>query len=211
MKEKMMNKGQRGLRGGVIRNPEQRQEQRRQILAAAGKVFARKGYAATTMEDIAAEMGVSKGILYYQFESKQDLIVETRQETSGNAATRLAEISGRPLPVRDRIELAIRDLIATNFDEFSRHVILTPVTSGLDQAHIEMVREIEQRYERLLMQLLDEGMTQGVFSRADLKVTAYTVIRTSMSPAWWFREDGSVSRQEVADTVANFLMRGLAA
>ena len=58
-----------GLRGSVVRNPEQRAEQRRQILAAAGRVFARKGYEAAKMDDIAAEMGGSKGILYYQFKS----------------------------------------------------------------------------------------------------------------------------------------------
>ena len=45
-----------GLRGSVVRNPELREEQRRHILDAASRVFARKGYAGATMDEIAAEM-----------------------------------------------------------------------------------------------------------------------------------------------------------
>ncbi|WP_239507204.1 TetR family transcriptional regulator, partial [Stenotrophomonas maltophilia] len=62
------------------------------------------------MDDIAAEMGGSKGILYYQFQSKQDLIVETRRVASGGAAERLEAIAARPAPLLERMEAAVRDL-----------------------------------------------------------------------------------------------------
>lgn len=199
-----------GLRGSVVRNPEQRAEQRRQILAAAGRVFARKGYEAAKMDDIAAEMGGSKGILYYQFKSKQDVIVETRREASGVAADRLAEISVLPIPVMERLERAMRHLIGTTFEEFSRHVILTPITIGLDAENIDKVRETERRYEGLLVTLLEEGMRQGVIVPANPKVVAFTMIRTAMSPALWFREDGTVSREETTEIVTGMLMHGVA-
>lgn len=199
----------RGLRGSVVRNPEQREEQRRQILAAASRVFARKGYDGATMDDIAAEMGASKGILYYQFESKQDLIVETRREASGPAAIRLEEIIARPLPVLERLDLAIRDLIATNFDELNRHVIITSITMGLDKARVAEVRAIERRYERALMALLDEGMAAGLFARGNLKVVAFTLIQCCLSPARWFHDGAGVDGKAVADVVAGMAMRSL--
>lgn len=198
-----------GLRGSIVRNPEQREEQRRQILAAASRVFARQGYEGTTMDDIAAEMGGSKGILYYQFTSKQDLIVETRRMASGGAAERLEAIAARPLPLLDRMELAVRDLIVTNFDELSRHVILTSITQGLDEAHVAAVRAIERRYEKVLIALLDEGMATGLFARADVRATAFTVIQTCLSPARWFREGKGASAKEVTDVVTDMIMRGL--
>lgn len=199
----------RGLRGSVVRNPEQREEQRRQILAAASRVFARKGYDGATMDDIAAEMGASKGILYYQFESKQDLIVETRREASGPAAVRLEEIIARPLPVRERMELALRDLIATNFDDLNRHVIVTSITIGLDRPRVAEVRAIERRYERALMALLEEGMAAGLFVRGDLKVVAFTLIQSCLSPARWFHDGAGVDEKAVTDVVAGMAMRSL--
>lgn len=172
-------------------------------------MFARNGYGGATMDDIAAEMGCSKGILYYQFQSKQDLIVETRRVASGGAATRLEVIAKRPIPVRERVEMAIRDLSATSFDEFSRHVILTPTTIGLDEAHAAQVRSIERDYEKLLIGLLEQGMTEGVFVRRNAKATAFTVIQTCLSLAIWYREGGGVTREEAMDVVADMLMRGL--
>lgn len=199
-----------GLRGSVIRNPEQRAEQRRQILLAAGKVFARKGYDAAKMDDIAAEMGASKGILYYQFKSKQDVIVETRREASGAAADKLKETVALPLPVLERLELAMRDLIGTTFEELARHVILTPVTIGLDKEHLAQVREVERRYEALLIALLEEGMREGVIVPGNAKVMAFTMIRTAMSPAAWFHEDGAVGSEQTIEIVTGMLMRGVA-
>lgn len=198
-----------GLRGSVVRNPEQREEQRRQILDAASRVFARKSYVGATMDDIAAEMGASKGILYYQFQSKQELIVETRREASGGAARRLEEIAKRPLAVEERMDLALRDLIAANFQELSRHVILTPVTMGLDKEHAAEIRVIERRYENVMIALLEEGISKGVFIACTPSVMAFTLIRACLSPAWWYREGGGATREEVADTVASLLMRGL--
>ncbi|MCZ0732785.1 TetR/AcrR family transcriptional regulator [Phreatobacter sp. AB_2022a] len=198
-----------GLRGSVVRNPAQREEQRRQILAAAGQVFARKGYEGSTMDDIAAEMGCSKGILYYQFQSKQDLIVETRRVASGSAADRLEEIAAQPLPVLERMELAVRDLIVTNFDDFSRHVILSSITQGLDAAHIAQVRIIERRYEKALIALLEEGIAAGLFVSGDVKAMAFTVIQTCLSPARWFRAGKGSSAEEVTDVVTGMVLRGL--
>ncbi|MGL4285820.1 MAG: TetR family transcriptional regulator [Phreatobacter sp.] len=198
-----------GLRGSVVRNPEQREEQRRQILAAAGRVFARKGYEGATMDDIATEMGGSKGILYYQFQSKQDLIVETRRVASGGAAERLEAIALRPVPFLERMEAAVRDLIVTNFDELSRHVILTSISLGLDKAHVAKVRAIERRYETAFIALLEEGMATGLLAPANVKATLFTVIQTCLSPARWFREGEGASAEEVTSVVTDMVMRGL--
>lgn len=198
-----------GLRGSVVRNPEQREEQRRQILATASRVFARKSYVGATMDDIAAEMGASKGILYYQFQSKQELIVETRRETSGGATQRLEAIANQPVSVEERMDLALRDLVAANFEELSRHVILTPVTMGLDKEHAAEIRSIERRYENVMISLLEEGISQGVFIACNPTVMAFTLIRACLSPAWWYREGRGATKEEVTHTVVGLLMRGL--
>lgn len=56
--------------------PEYKEEARRKIIIAGFEVLGRKGYCATTMDDIAAHLGVSKGALYLYFKNKDDLVVE---------------------------------------------------------------------------------------------------------------------------------------
>jgi AcrR family transcriptional regulator len=56
--------------------PEYKEEARRRIIAAGWDVMSRKGYCATTMDEIAAEVGVTKSALYLYFKSKDDLVAE---------------------------------------------------------------------------------------------------------------------------------------
>jgi AcrR family transcriptional regulator len=56
--------------------PEYKEEARRRIIDAGFAVLAKKGYCATTMDDIAAHIGVSKGALYLYFKNKDDLVIE---------------------------------------------------------------------------------------------------------------------------------------
>lgn len=198
-----------GLRGSVVRDPEHRERQRRQILVAASRVFSQKGYDAATMNDIAAEMGVSKGVLYYQFKSKQDVIVETRRATSGRAADRLQEIVDRHEPVRARMEAALRDLIGTTFDEMGRHVILNPVGTALDAERAVQVRRFEQRYERLVRELLAEGIASGEFVDAPTTLTSLTLIQAALSPAVWFRPGGGLTETDVIDGLTAQLLRSV--
>lgn len=198
-----------GLRGRVVRSPEQHSEQRRKILIAAGRVFARKGYSAATMDEVAAEMGVTKGVLYYQFKSKQDVIVETCRETSGRAADRLEEIVGLAVPVAERMELAIRDLISASFDELAYHMILMPATRALDKERAAEVRSIERRYERLLITLLETGIAEGSFLKTNVKLTAFTLIQACLSAALWYRDGGPLGHQEIVDGITTQLMRGI--
>lgn len=200
-----------GLRGGAVRDPEHREEQRRRILAAAAEVFARKGYEAATMEHIAGLMGVSKGVLYYQFRSKQELVVETRRATSGAAVERLEEVARRPEPALVRIEAALRDLAAAAFDPLAKHVILLPVLHGLDQRHIDEVRTIERRYERLLETLLREGAVEGSLVVDDLKLTSFTLIRSCFGPAVWYRPDGGLDEGQIVDLLVAQMLRGITA
>ncbi len=56
--------------------PEYKEEAKAKIVKAARTVFAKKGYHDATMDDVAKEVGVSKGALYSYFESKEDLLKE---------------------------------------------------------------------------------------------------------------------------------------
>jgi hypothetical protein len=121
----------------------------------------------------------------------------------------LEAIAKQPGSIEERMELALRDLIAANFQELSSHVIQTPVTMGLDKAHAAQVRAIERSYEKVLVSLLEEGIAQGAFIACNANVTAFTLIRACLSPAWWYREGRGATESEVTDIVAGLLMRGL--
>ena len=80
------------------RQSERRARTRARILDAAFRVFAREGYHGATLEAIVAEAGVSKGALYYSFESKQELFYALLEEQLASRAGELLADTGRVQP-----------------------------------------------------------------------------------------------------------------
>lgn len=96
---------------------------RREIIAAAGRCFARKGIQATTMREIFAEAGMSAGAVYNYFKTKDDLIAAgIKDSTDENvAALRGAtDANGTPLGFRELIEMFLLDLDASRRDGRAR-------------------------------------------------------------------------------------------
>src|SRR5690606_12848613 len=65
-----------GLRGYRVSDPDKSAARRRDILRAAARVFTANGYFATTMDQIAQELGLTKGVVYYYFRSKEEILFE---------------------------------------------------------------------------------------------------------------------------------------
>src|SRR5690349_13660292 len=88
-----------------------RDERREQILSSALKLFAAKGLAATKITDIAAESGISQGLIYHYFRSKEEIFIELIRGAFErmNAAARALE--RLPLAPREKINKAIVELL----------------------------------------------------------------------------------------------------
>ena len=96
------------------RRERQKTMNRREILEAAKRVFAQKGFAATTIDEIAQEAEFSKGAMYGYFEGKEDLFFSLIQEKMDDIEERLREVVESP----DDPETKIRDLIETHLTFF---------------------------------------------------------------------------------------------
>ena len=96
-------------------------ERREQLLLVARKVFAERGFTATTMEDIAKEAGFTKPILYQFFKSKSELYNEIIKRTSEQLISRLREAVAEKDNAKDRIEVAFEgyfDMVVRETDAF---------------------------------------------------------------------------------------------
>jgi AcrR family transcriptional regulator len=90
------------------RREEKRDLTRQQILNAAASLFAEKGYESTTLEEVTERANVSKGTLYYNFESKEDLVVALRRQALSGTVTQVKELmnnGGEPLYLLEKLFL----------------------------------------------------------------------------------------------------------
>ena len=155
------------------------QDARAQILAAAMSLFARQGFANTSMNDIVRESGLSKGGVYWHFKSKDELIAAIFDTFFGGQELILASVLGSEANAAEKLTqlalLASADLEAV-FAEFPASLEFYTLAARSETLR-ERLRSFYEAYHRQISALLQEGIDEGIWA-ADTAVspTAHAII-----------------------------------
>jgi TetR/AcrR family transcriptional regulator, cholesterol catabolism regulator len=198
-----------GLRGHRVQNPERAQGRRRDILLAAARVFAREGYANATLDDVAAQMGVTKGVIYYYFRSKEEIFTEIRATAIREAIERLEAIIARGDPPDVTLRAAIRDLVGHIFDDLDRFANVLRAGHRLSEESYTEVRSLQRRYERLVRGIVEQGVRSGALVDLDPALMTFTMLRAVLGVPDWYSPEGRLSPAVIADQVTEQVVRGV--
>lgn len=155
-----------------------RRERREQILAAARETFARRGYARTTVDDIALIAGVARGTFYLYFDDKRDAfeeLVDSFAAQIGNAIVRI-QTDDPKRDVASQVLENIRSILGVCLAERSMTKILFTDAVGVDP---EFERKLTTFYDsvvQLLTESLKDGQALGVVADGEPRVLAYLTI-----------------------------------
>ena len=179
------------------------------IRRVATELFYEQGYHGTTMRDIAAGVGIKAGSLYNHFPSKEEILVRICDETIGALHSGAEE---RVAGLED-VEERLRALIVwhVEFHATNRHA--ARVTDGqlhaLDADKRSTVIELRDAYERLLKDVLREGVDSGRWVVEDLTVVAIGIATMCTEVDAWYREDGPLTATHIGEIFATFVLNGL--
>ena len=188
-----------------------------EILAAALRIFSEKGFAATKLDEVAREAGVSKGTLYLYFESKEVLLKEVVNEFVLphiiNAESEAATYSGsiqdliRKLVEQMRIKILETELCgipkliiseATNFPELAEFYLLNVI----------------QRGRKFIASLIQMGVERGEFMQCDPVTVARSLLSTMVFTAIWQQSlapfDENYDMKQYLNTHVEIFLRGIA-
>lgn len=191
--------------------PLDRHEARRlEILRRAAAVFREKGYHRAGMREIAEGLGLRPGALYHYFASKDDLLLAC-QETSLDALLEgVAAIGARDLAPAEKIRRLAR-----------LHLGQTLEATGGSAAHLEFdalpprhrraLLSRRDAYERAVRALVEEGVEKGAFRVVSPKLAALALLGALNWSVVWWRPEGGWRVDDVADTMADLILRGLEA
>ncbi len=198
-----------GLRGHRVQNVERAEARRRDILLVAARVFARHGFAAATLDDVARELGVTKGVIYYYFRSKEEIYTEIRATAIRDAIARLEAIVDRGDPPVETLRGAVRDLVGHIFDELDRFANLLRADSRISPENRALVRGLQRQYERLMRGIVEAGIRDGALADRDPALMTFTILRACLGVADWYRPGGRLTPEEIVDQVTDQVMAGV--
>jgi len=166
------------------------------IKQAALELFARHGFAAVTMRQIAANVGVQAGAIYNYTSDKQALLFDL---LDGHMADLLSKWSAELVPV-DPIA-AIDHFVAFHLDFHIQRSELVFISymelRNLTAVNFKAIVEKRRVYEKIIYNLILSGVVAGDFRVSDPKITSLALIALLTGPVDWFREDGRLTSDEL--------------
>ncbi len=168
----------RKSKGTLAKGVLSKSERRLQILDAARDVFAKRGYARATVDDIVAEAGVARGTFYLYFEDKRDAFVELVQRFASQITAVIVRIAtddpGRP--VADQVLENTRAILRLCLSERSMTKILFTDAVGVDPEFQHQVATFYDTVVQLLTESLKDGQALGIVMDGEPRVMAYLTL-----------------------------------
>lgn len=162
------------------------------------RLFAQNGYAAVSMRQIAAEVGVQAGALYNYTPDKQSLLFDLlkghmddllaareSQKSQGDALARLEDFTRFHI----RFHHARGDAVFISYMELR----------NLNPENFQVIEAMRKTYEADLQAILEEGVKEKAFDIADAKIASLAVIAMLTGVNTWYRDDGRLSLGEVEE------------
>ena len=166
------------------------------VRGAARALFARHGYAAVSMRQIAAEVGVQAGALYLYTPDKQTLLFDLMKDHMDELLAAWAEMDRGGAP-QARLEAFVRFHIRFHLDRPDAVFLAYMELRSLEPANFTVIEALRRAYETALERILRDGVAAGAFAVADTKLATLALIAMLTGVTTWYREGGRLTREGV--------------
>jgi AcrR family transcriptional regulator len=183
-------------------------DRRDQILRSLATFARDRKLASLTMRDIADRLGLVKGNLYYYFKNKQDILFHCHVKCIGISLAALDEICVKQLPPVESLRALLVRHIRNITEDAYCGVLLTDLES-LTPSQRKRYVAMRDRFEQGVRKMIRDGIAQGEFAEQNVDLAGFTVLGAINWIPKWHRADGRLSSVEIAETIADQLVRSL--
>jgi TetR/AcrR family fatty acid metabolism transcriptional regulator len=192
----------------------QRKEREALILQVAEDVLIEKGYYETSIDEIAARVGIAKGTVYLHFPSKEDLVFAIFERDMQNIVEYVEAIISSSLTARAKLEAIFQLLYGGIFNK--RMQLLYSISNNAELRHIFMekkacLRDLWEQLSAHIISLLEEGKAVGEFDTTLPTAIMLSAFFSLLSPRSYERlmVEGQISAEEVAKDLGRIYFKGI--
>ncbi|CAN7212878.1 TetR/AcrR family transcriptional regulator [Variovorax sp. LjRoot130] len=183
--------------------------QRERILQAATDLFARQGYANTTMAQIVRALGVTKPFVYYYFRDKQEIFETLSWRPTVDCFTSLDFADGDERPAAEKVKEGIERLIRATVTHHPCAFFPYREPQVYRPEYIAAQKKLAHHFYDRLFPLLEEARSDGDLDFQDTRITAFAALSLPGFLYSWYRPDGRLSPDEVIAQLSKLAWRVL--
>ncbi|VAV90598.1 hypothetical protein MNBD_ALPHA02-1585 [hydrothermal vent metagenome] len=187
-------------------------KRRELILAQASQLFMEKGFAATSLEDIAEAVGIRRESLYYYYPGKYDLLYDIIEPQIAKVMTGFEKVIGQDTDIRTTIERGIENHL-NYFNADYLHMAMAVRKNSRDEVEQKFahLRRLFKNYENLWLILLTTAQKERhLQGHIPPKMLAYSILGLCNSLSSWYMPDGEMSLDQIARHYSRIILDGIA-
>ncbi len=177
---------------------------RERILEEAVKLFYERGFSGTTLDDIAGKLGVTKPFIYTHFRSKVELLEAICRPTIEKSLAAIADAAEQHGSASERLFNGVVNFTKVVLQRQANIAVYFREEKSLSEAGLGEINALRKAFDRVLSDLLDEGVNAGEFHIADIRVAALAIGGMVSWAYTWYQPGGRLSIDDVGAQMARF-------
>ncbi|MCI3274456.1 TetR/AcrR family transcriptional regulator [Streptomyces cylindrosporus] len=187
------------------------QVRRQKIIDTAAELFARQGYAATSVNDLGRAVGLAKGALYYYIGSKENLLIEIQSRVMSPLLSRAREIVALDADPLVRLRLLSESLLTTIFHRLDHIWVYEHDYRSLTGDALHTLLGQRAEFERLVRGLLTEAVERGAFRAMPPRLATLQFLNLHNHTYQWAKPGGRWDAAQLSREYCDTLLRGFGA
>lgn len=182
---------------------------RESILRAAASIFQEKGYHAASMQDIAEAVDLKKGSLYHHVSSKQEILLALLDEALELIVERIEGAITPDLSPSQKLRKAMQAYLGFLAENRSLSSVLLLEYRSLEPEYKDLHIPRRDHVEHICQGIIEEGVSAGEFETLTPGLVSKALLGVLNWAITWYREDGPLSTEEIADHFSDLFLQGL--
>lgn len=192
----------------VTSRDEQRRQKRQAVLSAGAKLFNDQGFERTSLDDIAAELNVTKRTIYYYVQSKEEILFECLKLGMEFIEQVTEELNKSGLPPLDRLDEMVRRYGSWVATDIGASLALTNVSS-LSEDRATELRESKRELNNKMRAMIEDGIADGSINPCDPFMATAAIYGALNWIPKWNRRGRQLPHEEISDAFLQLFMNGL--
>lgn len=186
-------------------------ERKREIVAKSLALFKEKGYASTSVRDIAKALKIEPASLYSHISTKEDILKLSCFEMAERFELAIKEVNDIYFNAEDKIRMAVKQHVHILTENLDAAIVFMRDWRNLGpESKAEFIAK-RNRYEEGIREIIQTGIDEGSFNDTDVRFAALTILSSVNWIVEWYDPKGNLTPVEISEKLCGFILSGLKA
>lgn len=181
-----------------------------QVIRKAAELFKEKGYAASSMRDLAQKLGIEAASLYSHIKSKEEILQTLCFDMAADFRASIEKVEKQKVSASEKLSLGIIGHVNVMARDLTASAVFMNEHRHLSNPYLRDFLLLRINYINRFKAIIEEGVSKGEFkSNIDTKLAVMTLFSSLNWMPMWYSPEGSIEPKELGQQLANMLVNGL--